>query len=152
APANDGSLYGTTSAELGTSCGTVFKVTPDGALTTLVSYTGGNGCDPWAGLVLARDGSFYGTTREGGDWGYGTVFQMTPGGALTTLVSFHQSNGASPEAPLVQGSDGNLYGTTYFGGDLSLNNGAGAGTLFRIVMPPPPPSLSITQAGHQVVL
>ena len=47
--------------------GTVFKVTPGGALTTLYSFTGGaDGGYPNAALTLGTDGNFYGTTEEGG--------------------------------------------------------------------------------------
>ena len=43
--------------------GTVFKISTNGALTTLYSFTGGNdGADPNAGLVQGSDGNFYGTT------------------------------------------------------------------------------------------
>ena len=43
--------------------GTVFKISPNGALTTLYSFTGANdGANPNAGLVQGSDGNFYGTT------------------------------------------------------------------------------------------
>ena len=79
--------------------GTVFRITPEGTLTTLVSFTGPNGSKPQAELVIGKDGNFYGTTFEGGSEsssgvsGYGTVFRITPEGALTTLVTFAHSNG-----------------------------------------------------------
>jgi uncharacterized repeat protein (TIGR03803 family) len=145
----DGNFYG----DLGLiGPGSVFQMTPTGDLTTLAWFNGGNGADPWAGLVQAGDGNFYGTTRDGGNLslfggvGGGTVFKMTPDGTLTTLVSFDRANGALPEAALIKGSDGNLYGTTFTG----ITNGVG--TIFRIVMPPPPPTLTIAQDGNQVVL
>jgi uncharacterized repeat protein (TIGR03803 family) len=47
--------------------GTVFKISTNGALTTLYSFTGGNdGAYPDAGLVQGSDGYFYGTTDGGG--------------------------------------------------------------------------------------
>ena len=42
--------------------GTVFKVTTNGTLTTLVSFNGTNGANPNAALTLGNDGNFYGTT------------------------------------------------------------------------------------------
>jgi uncharacterized repeat protein (TIGR03803 family) len=85
--AANGDLYGTT--EYGGSTdgglinpfGTVFKVTPGGALTTLYSFPVEDGCapEPTAGLVQAINGDLYGTTQCGGANGSGTVFKITPG-------------------------------------------------------------------------
>ena len=45
----------------------MFKISTNGALTSLYSFTGGNdGADPQAGLVQGSDGNFYGTTAGGG--------------------------------------------------------------------------------------
>ena len=129
---SDGNFYGTTleggantGCSLGSgSCGTVFRITPGGALTTLYSFCAQSGCadggNPYAGLVQASDGNFYGTTFGRGVNGYGTVFKITPAGALTSLYSFcSQTNcadGEYPQSGLVQASDGNFYGTTPEGG------------------------------------
>ena len=113
---NDGNFYGTTEAGGTNNEGTVFKMTPQGTLTTLHSFNIEDGSNPYAGLVQATDGNFYGTTQSGGAHLLGTVFKMTPRGALTTLHSFNLTDGSSPEAPLIQGTDGNLYSTTYNGG------------------------------------
>ena len=65
--ATDGNFYGTTSSG-GTSAffGTVFKMTPGGALTILYrftdGFTGGVPGAPYASLIQATDGNFYGTT------------------------------------------------------------------------------------------
>jgi uncharacterized repeat protein (TIGR03803 family) len=88
---SDGNFYGTTAgggAGGSLGGGTVFKMTPAGALTTLVSFNGANGNSPQAPLIQGSDGNFYGTTTYGGPGGAGTVFQVTPAGVLTTLVSF----------------------------------------------------------------
>jgi len=135
--ATDGNFYGTTvyggtSGNCGQGCGTVFKMTPAGALTTLHSFSGADGSFLAAGLLQASDGNFYGTTDSGGSGGNcyggcGTVFKITPSGTLTTLHAFNGGDGANPAAALVQATDGNFYGTTSHGG---TNN---YGTVFRLV-------------------
>jgi uncharacterized repeat protein (TIGR03803 family) len=132
----DGNFYGTTNVLLSNPStsflGTAFKVTPAGALTTLVSFSGANGIYPFAGLIQGTDGNFYGMTFGGGTADYGTVFELTPSGALTPLVSLTGSNGAFPYANLVQGSDGNFYGTTYAGGNTFVaGSDPGDGTVFQ---------------------
>ena len=151
--ATDGSLYGTT-AEGGagtcnsSGCGTVFRATPSGQLTTLYRFCLQTGCPDGLGpnkLVLGSDGNYYGTTVEGGtgtncNGGCGTIFRISAAGQLTTLYTFCEQggcpDGSSPVAALVEGTDGNLYGTTYAGG-LNTNslcdpNYSGCGTIFRI--------------------
>jgi uncharacterized repeat protein (TIGR03803 family) len=133
---SDGIFYGTTINGGTNGYGTVFKISTNGALTSLYSFTGTNdGASPWAGLVQGNDGNFYGTTRFGGTNNSGTVFQISSNGVLTSLYSF--TGGTDGESPngLVQGSDGNFYGTTAgtnssypFGG--SGTNGWG--TVFQI--------------------
>jgi uncharacterized repeat protein (TIGR03803 family) len=143
--APDGNFYGTTlgggsnnGCSLGSgSCGTVFKITPGGTLTTLYSFCAQHGCadggNPYAGLVQASDGNFYGTTFGRGVNGYGTVFKITPAGALTSLYSFcsqmNCADGEYPQAGLVQATDGNFYGTTPEGGGGVYHQG---GTVFKI--------------------
>lgn len=130
--ATNGDFYGTTesggtgcAAERG--CGTVFKITPAGTLTTLFSFDGTNGEYPQARLVQATNGNLYGTTAGSGATGtYGTVFKISPAGTLTTLHKFNYTDGAFPSAGLVQATDGNLYGTTQGGGS------TGNGTVFKI--------------------
>jgi uncharacterized repeat protein (TIGR03803 family) len=80
--ASDGNLYGTTSSggaytnEAGLGYGTIFELTTNGTLTTLISFNGTNGAFPKAGLIQGTDGNFYGTTSSGGTNGYGTIFQL----------------------------------------------------------------------------
>ncbi len=109
----EGNFYGTTYAGGANNVGTVFQITPAGALTTLHSFAGPDGADPWAALTRANDGDFYGTTIVGGANSLGTVFKITSSGALTTLYSFQGgSDAANPVSGLVQARDGNFYGTT----------------------------------------
>jgi uncharacterized repeat protein (TIGR03803 family) len=125
---SDGNFYGTTEVGGTEDYGTVFKISTNGALTSLYFFTGGNdGANPHAGLVQGTDGNFYGTTSGGGTNGSGTVFRIGSDGAFTSLYSFTGGNdGANPQAGLVQGSDGNFYGTTIWGGTNDY------GTVFRI--------------------
>ena len=125
---SDGSFYGTTENGGTHGNGTVFRISPTGALTSLYSFTGGaDGANPLAGLAQGRDGYFYGTTESGctNDC-WGTVFKINTNGILTTLYSFGWDDGAYPNG-LVQGSDGGFYGTTSSGGA-----NLGFGTAFTI--------------------
>lgn len=79
--ANDGNFYGTSGAggeshECWAGCGTVFKITRAGVLTTLHSFNNSDGAGPEAALVQSTDGSFYGTTVGGGTHNDGTVFRI----------------------------------------------------------------------------
>ncbi|MFZ0284778.1 MAG: choice-of-anchor tandem repeat GloVer-containing protein [Terriglobales bacterium] len=134
----DGNFYGTTqNGGTNGGYGTVFKITPGGALTTLHSFDEADGVAPYGGLVLAINGDFYGTTNVGGAFGGGNVFKITPGGTLTTLYSFCSQGGCAdgqyPVGPLVQGSDGNIYGTTHAGGNNSCTPD-GCGTVYQITL------------------
>jgi uncharacterized repeat protein (TIGR03803 family) len=138
----DGNFYGTASANAGENqicsggCGTVFKISPSGILTTLHSFDATDGNYPQAGLVLGADGDFYGATSQGGlcGGGCGTIFKITPSGTLTTLYSFQGPDGQEPSAALVLGANGDFYGTTAYGGanTNSQECAAGCGTVFRL--------------------
>ena len=125
---SDGNFYGTTSdGQGGSGSGSIFRITPAGALTALYRFSGPDGAAP-NGLVQASDGNFYGTTGGGGANNNGTIFGLTPGGVVTTLYFFSGADGSGPGSALIQASDGNLYGTTARGG-LS-----GRGTAYRITL------------------
>jgi uncharacterized repeat protein (TIGR03803 family) len=161
----DGYFYGTTefSAFDGfdyVGFGTVFKISPNGALITLYSFgsardTNGDsldGANPSTGLVQGADGNFYGTTSDSHPYtgvrhAYGTVFQITTNGVLTTLHFFTGGNdGGNPQGALVQGHDGTFYGTTSEGG------AGGSGTVFRLTVVPDPPVLTIFSSKTNLVL
>ena len=137
---SNGDFYGTTSngGSYAPYDGTIFKITPNGTLTTLYSFNcSKSGCamggQPHAGLTLASNGELYGTTMVGGKpapFTGGTVFAITTGDMLTTLNSFCNSAGCpqgdSVQAPLIQGSDGNLYGTS------TVNGTSNGGAVFSV--------------------
>ena len=132
-----GNFYGTTltgGAYLsGPSGGTVFKVTPTGAETTLYSFCASgasclDGSGPQSALLMDSAGNLYGTVNAGGANNQGVVFELTPapsggvclsgtyqgtGWCESVLYSFtNGSDGAYPLGKLIQDSSGNLYSTT----------------------------------------
>ena len=105
----DGNFYGTTlGGGTGVSPGTVFQITSGGVLTTLHSFSGLDGTEPFAGLVQHTNGTFYGTTNAGGMNGLGTVFSVSVG--LGPFVKTLPSSGKVGTAVKVLG--GSLVGTT----------------------------------------
>ena len=123
-----GNLYGTTRGGGANGDGTVFEVAASThTLSTLVTFNGTNGNQPYASLIADASGNLYGTTGSGGANGDGTVFEIAAGThTLTTLVTFNGTNGQQPYASLIADASGNLYGTSNTGGS---NND---GTLFEL--------------------
>jgi uncharacterized repeat protein (TIGR03803 family) len=136
--ATNGDLYGTTGSGGTNGSGTVFKITPNGTLTTLYSFCSQSNCTDGAGpnqLIQATNGDFYGTASSGGANGSGTIFKITPSATLTTLYSFCSQSGcldgSGPYAGLVQATNGDFYGTTTGGGANPFGGDLG-GTIFKI--------------------
>ena len=148
---SDGNFYGTASSDGAsvcqspfgpTGCGRIFKVTPQGVVSTLYSFPAGpNSTAPLPNpLVQGTDGNFYGTTARGGSGGCtngcGTLFKMTPSGSVSTLYNFSSADGEIPVASLLQGAGGNFYGITIDGGTGSCEypfyDATGCGTVFKI--------------------
>lgn len=135
---SDGNFYGVTAyggANGISGWGTVFTITPAGALTTLYTFCAEIRCTdgefPYGGLVQGNDANFYGTASAGGilTVSGGTAFKVSPSGEFIRLYAFcSQINCTDGYFPvgLVQGSDGDFYGTTSGGGDFS------GGTVFKI--------------------
>lgn len=133
---SDGNYYGVTG--LGGSAGsngTVFKITPGGVLTSLLSFTGTNGGTVPGSVVQGPlfelpDGSLLGTTTNGGTGSSGTLFRVTTSGSYTLLGSFTGSSGAmmggTVNGGLYSGGDGHAYGITQTGGIYNF------GTLYRV--------------------
>jgi uncharacterized repeat protein (TIGR03803 family) len=111
------------------SFGTVFKISTNGILTTLHTFSATNNVSPEPGespsgvFVQGADGNFYGTTLYGGSNYSGIIFKLTPSGAFTKVYTIgsvpidgHDINS------LIAGSNGTIYATTPTGG----SNGYGA--------------------------
>jgi len=140
----DGNFFGTTetggtnrcSQDSHFSCGTAFKMTPQGVLSIIHNFDGKHGSAPVAPLIQGSDGNFYGTAKVGGGHNGGDVFKLTPQGGFTVLHRFLDPNypedGAQPVAGLVQATDGNFYGTTHIGGNGNCPYYYGCGVIFQI--------------------
>jgi uncharacterized repeat protein (TIGR03803 family) len=135
----DGNFYGTTTSggvhPCNGSCGTLFQITPTGALTTLYRFCSlancADGKSPEGSLMQATDGNFYGVTYSGGDFsgggvacldGCGTAFRLATG--LQPFVVANPS--ASPEGNRIT-----ILGNRLNGASVVRFNGAAA--TFRVV-------------------
>jgi len=119
----DGNFYGTTQEEFGVNAfGTLFKITPEGTLTTLYAFDGTQGQFPAGGLLQGTNGIFYGTTSGGGNFecnppsGCGTLFSLDVG--LGPFVTFVRAAGRVGQTGGVLGQG--FTGTT----EVSLNGTA----------------------------
>jgi len=136
--ARDGSFYGTTffggsyDCDGTYGCGTVFKMSTRGRLTTLHTFDLSDGAFPGAAFVEGPDNGLYSTSSGGGKYNLGTVFKSTRSGAITLLHHFRGGDGALPYDPLIVGTDGNVYGTAYYGGSYGCSAPHGCGTVFQI--------------------
>ena len=128
----DGNFYGTTAtggAFSGSYGGTVFKMTPAGAVSILHSFSGYStpagidGSNPEGTLLLDGNGNMYGTTYDGGKYSSGILFKLTPAGKETILytngragVIAGNTDGNFIQSGLILATDGNLYGNAPSGG------------------------------------
>jgi uncharacterized repeat protein (TIGR03803 family) len=124
----DGNFYGSTvygpesPSNVFSGYGTIFKITPAGALTTLYSFTGGSDGGNPGNIIQGKDGNLYGVADYPA---IRTLFRVTPAGVRSTVYSFTAANGTGP-SQLTPNTDGNIYGTTQTGGIPNV------GTLFKI--------------------
>ena len=99
----DGNFYGVTKHGGSHDLGTIFRVSPNGAFTSLVQFTGSvggkRGARPAARLVEGNGGTLYGTTKAGGENGRGTIFQLGADGRFRSLAAF-PSGARSPRGPI----------------------------------------------------
>ncbi len=107
----------------------VAVLSPAQTFTSLHSFKGPDGANPYTSFAQGPNGILYGTTIDGGPDGSGSIFAMDTFGDVLPLWNFcsNCSDGQFPVAPLVLAPDGYLYGTTQSGG----TNG-GFGTIFKI--------------------
>ena len=129
----DGAWYGTTVSGGAHGMGTVFRVMPDGTMTTVFSFSGVNGASPDAGLVDGGDGSLYGVTGGGGAHDFGTAFKLTTAGGVGSFVSLVSFSGTAGAVPGSIPSGLTAYGSGIFYGVTRAGGATGQGTIFRML-------------------
>ena len=119
--AGDGNYYGTTLAGGRHGQGTIFRVDPDGAVTSLYDFKGeADGRQPEGALVQGADGALYGVAQGSIDpnWNNanGVIFRVSLDGRFEAIhtMAADGSEGFSLNTPLIQGRDGKLYGTARY--------------------------------------
>ena len=124
---NLGNLFSTVAGGGLNGAGGVFRLSPKAPREITFSFSGDNGYQPVAGVLIdPRNNDLYGTTEYGGAGGVGVVFKIA-GTTETVLHSFTGgTDGQQPVAALTADGKGNLYGTTEYGGTNDL------GTVFEI--------------------
>ena len=136
----DGQFYGTTTSGGSTTsfggvvnAGSVFKMAPDGIITTLHEFDPLRDGIPYAPPIQSMYGDFYGTTfgnatslNSNADEP-GTIYKIDSAGNYTPLHTFNVHEGANPMGALVQSATNFwFYGTAMHAGPND------AGTIFRI--------------------
>jgi uncharacterized repeat protein (TIGR03803 family) len=115
-----GNLYGTTEYGGASNDGTVFELSPTASgwtETVLYAFSGSDGANPMAELILDASGNLYGTTYNGGTDNEGTVFELIRPGSSWTESLLHVFKGCAEECPDGQHPNGGLvfYGTSLVG-------------------------------------
>ncbi|HVV71516.1 MAG TPA: choice-of-anchor tandem repeat GloVer-containing protein, partial [Verrucomicrobiae bacterium] len=135
-PGTDGLLYGEVSIGGDFGNGMIFRMSPAGSLTTVVSVPNMDGAYPYGGLVQGTDGNLYGvgTPLYLKTNSVGNVFKVTTNGNFRVLAAFNTTNGMEPSSPLLQGLDGAFYGTASYGGPYTniYMGSVGYGSIFRV--------------------
>jgi uncharacterized repeat protein (TIGR03803 family) len=97
--ANDGKLYGTTSAGGINNLGVIFSFDiTTSTYAKMFDFDNTHGAAPMGDLMQSTDGNLYGTTSAGGAYGSGVVFRFDPVGLSCTVMN--NFDGVSGSAPL----------------------------------------------------
>lgn len=121
--ASDGNLYGTTQDACG-ACGyygTIYRLSPDGTVTTIHSFTPDGARYPTAGLTEGTDGYLYGDASS-------ALFRVSKSGDFQLLYTLTTQDGFNISSGLTQHTNGLFYGTTLYGGSF------GYGSVFGLDM------------------
>lgn len=125
--AADGNYYGSMTAGGPDNGGTIYKLTPAGAVTVIASSP--RGLRFGSELVEAPGYGFYGA-GTGEDYLYGCVFGVSTAGVVSSALNFRfEYEGAFP-GMLTKMSNGNYYGTAANGGYAQY--ASGVGSVFRL--------------------
>jgi uncharacterized repeat protein (TIGR03803 family) len=112
--ASDGNLYGVTIAGGRFHAGTVYRMSPEGTVTTIHDFAPGEPADvheAQSPLIQARDGFLYGVAQLGGAFDRGAVYRLAlDGSGFAVIHSFSGEDGLFPRGALVEAGDGRLFG------------------------------------------
>jgi uncharacterized repeat protein (TIGR03803 family) len=121
--ASDGNYYGTTSQGGTNNLGTIFRISPAGAMKVVHSFAGGaEGCYPTGGLSLNAAGSLVGIASGCGASGAGALFRSSLSGTVVVMHTFtagtdgYNNTGCSGRAPTQRASDSFFVGSNCYGG------------------------------------
>ncbi len=131
-PGPDGNFYGVAYGGGAHGLGAAYRMTPEGALTTIHSFSGDLAYSPSGPVVVSPDGHVYGTTTYGPGFGLGAVYRMDlDGGNFTVVHGWPKSRkeGVFPTTVLLA-PGGVIYGSTI--GLRSGPNGNDDGLVFKI--------------------
>ena len=94
----DGNLYGTTYGAGESEGGTLFSISPDGAMAVLHTFSGAEGTGGFLPLLAGQDGAIYGLNASGGTNGFGSFYRYstTDGFVLLHAFSGGSADGAAP--------------------------------------------------------
>ncbi|HEX5324955.1 MAG TPA: choice-of-anchor tandem repeat GloVer-containing protein [Capsulimonadaceae bacterium] len=120
----NGNLYSTTAFGGAFASGSIFSMTPSGAVTITHSFLFIDGTEPLGGVTLGNDGKLYGAAYDGK--GDGTIFNIDTSQNYAILGSLPSPDGSAPLGALVEVSPGVFWGTTDHGGS------NGAGVVFQV--------------------
>ena len=108
----DGNFYGVGNQQYGgISPGFIYRITPQGAYSQLLSFPTFPSNGLGTPLIAASDGNLYGIFDVGGTNKTGEIYQATLSGGLQTVASFPAKGMAQP-LTLMEAADGNIYGST----------------------------------------
>jgi uncharacterized repeat protein (TIGR03803 family) len=95
AASKTGNLYGAISA-VGLTGGTIFRLTPGSAYTTVTTFNYARDGGPFGAPFLGKHGVLYGLTFDGGPTGIGSIYTVNRRGTIKTLLAFNGTNGMYP--------------------------------------------------------
>lgn len=124
--ANNGKLYGMTSAGGTNGVGVIFEYDyVNNIYTKKVDLATASGSGPYGALMQAANGKLYGLTRSGGASSAGVIFEYDLNGTYTKKIDLSSTTGGVPFGALVAAPNGSLYALASNGGTANL------GTVFE---------------------
>ena len=128
-----GNLYGVSYYGGANGVGSLFKVTPKGAVSIIYSFSGlnGDGELPFGSVIRDTQGNLYGQTFLGGTNGFGTIFKITPNGHETILYNVPTELDGTGQS-MTRDTAGNLYGYTGHNGYGSVFELTAGGTFITL--------------------